>query len=96
MLLDEPNTFLDLKHQIELGRLLKKLASEQKIAVLMASHDLNLAAALADRVLLLKEGVIVRDGTPDESLQTEVLSDVYGVAMERIDRADKPLVFPKI
>jgi iron complex transport system ATP-binding protein len=96
MLLDEPNTFLDLKHQIELTSLLRKLASEQKIAVLMASHDLNLAAALADRVLLLKEGVIVRDGSPSDALQPDVLSDVYGVRMQRIDRDGKPLVFPQI
>ena len=95
MLLDEPNTFLDLKHQIELGTLLKKLANENHIAVLMASHDLNLAAALADRVILLKDGEIVAEGTPDAALQPNLLADVYGVAMQRIDRDGKPLIFPK-
>jgi iron complex transport system ATP-binding protein len=96
MLLDEPNTFLDLKHQIELGTLLRKLAAEQKLAVLMASHDLNLAAALADRVILLKEGSVVRDGSPSDALQTDVLDEVYGVAMQRIDVEGKPLIFPKV
>ncbi|HEY1628955.1 MAG TPA: ABC transporter ATP-binding protein [Tepidisphaeraceae bacterium] len=96
MLLDEPNTFLDLKHQIELTSLLRQLAVEKNIAVLMASHDLNLAAALADRVLLLKEGAIVRDGSPSDAMQPDVLSDVYEVPMQRIDRDGKPLVFPQI
>ncbi len=97
MLLDEPNTFLDLKHQIELGLLLRKLAAEQKIGVLMASHDLNLAAALADRVVLLKEGVVVRDGAPNEVLDAALLGDIYGLAMERIERPDgRPLVFPRM
>ena len=45
MLLDEPSTFLDLRHQVELSQLLRKLAREKQIAVLMASHDLNLAGA---------------------------------------------------
>jgi iron complex transport system ATP-binding protein len=97
MLLDEPNTFLDLKHQIELGMLLKRLAHEQRIGVLMASHDLNLSAALADRVLLLKDGVIVRQGLPDEVMDPQLLECVYEVAMERIDRqGSSPLVFPRI
>ncbi|HEY7091001.1 MAG TPA: ABC transporter ATP-binding protein [Tepidisphaeraceae bacterium] len=96
MLLDEPSTFLDLKHQIELGTLLKKLAVEQRIGVLMASHDINLSAAFAHRIVLLKEGAIAQDGAPDAVLRPEVISDVYGVTMERIERSDgTPLVFPK-
>src|SRR5262249_29813120 len=58
MLLDEPSTFLDLRHQVELCQLLRQLAKEQSIGVLMASHDLNLAAAYANRVVVLSEGTI--------------------------------------
>ena len=59
ILLDEPNTFLDLKHQVELMPLLRTLAREQNVGVLMASHDLNLAAGGADRLVLLDRGAVV-------------------------------------
>jgi iron complex transport system ATP-binding protein len=97
LLLDEPNTFLDLRHQIELGKLLRRLAQEQSIAVLMASHDINLAASFADRVVLLKDGAVVKDDSPPQVLEPQIISDVYGVAMQRVDRGDgPPLVFPEI
>ena len=58
LLLDEPNTYLDLKHQVELCKLLRGLASTQSIGVIMALHDLNLASTFADRVVLLNNGAI--------------------------------------
>src|SRR5204863_2343542 len=58
MLLDEPSTFLDLRHQVELCALLKKLSRERNIGVLMASHDLNLAGGFCDRLMLLHDGAI--------------------------------------
>jgi len=85
LLLDEPNTFLDLKHQVELCRLLRRLAAERSLAVLMASHDLNLAAAFADRLVLLDNGVVVADGPPTEVLQPDLFSRVFGVPLRRID-----------
>jgi iron complex transport system ATP-binding protein len=96
MLLDEPNTFLDLKHQIELGALLRKLARERNIAILMASHDLNLAGMIADEIALLKDGRVLKHGSPNQVLEPAILQEVYGVAMQRIDRGGNfpPLVFP--
>jgi iron complex transport system ATP-binding protein len=96
MLLDEPNTFLDLKHQIELGKLLRTLAKEKNIAVLMASHDINLAGAFADRLMLLSEGKIAATGTPGEVLTPALLTEVYGVEMHRTEVGDppRPLVYP--
>ncbi|HSV14726.1 MAG TPA: ABC transporter ATP-binding protein, partial [Tepidisphaeraceae bacterium] len=80
MLLDEPSTFLDLRHQVELCQLLRQLAKEQSIGVLMASHDLNLAAAYADRVFVLSDGTVAASGGID-ALEPEMLSRVYGVKM---------------
>jgi iron complex transport system ATP-binding protein len=92
ILLDEPNTFLDLRHQVELMALLRQLAKEQQVGVLMAGHDLNLAAAGADELILLERGVVVADGKPDQVLDPLVLGRVYGVAMERIEREGRPPV----
>jgi iron complex transport system ATP-binding protein len=97
MLLDEPSTFLDLKAQVELCQLLRKLATEQKIAVLMASHDLNLTATFADRICLLSQGAVVASGRPVEVLIEETLTRTYGLSMQRIDRDGlAPLVVPKL
>ena len=96
-LLDEPNTFLDLQHQAQLWQLLRTLAREKNLAILAASHDLNLSAAFADELLLLDQGQIAARGTADVVLDTERLSRVYGIKMERIERAGKtPVVFPGI
>ena len=97
MLLDEPSTFLDLKHQMELGRLLRERAKADGIGMLLASHDLNLTAMFADTVLLLDRGRIAAAGAPADVLQPATLESVYGVAMERFDRKDgPPAVVPKM
>lgn len=94
LLLDEPSTFLDLRHQLDLHQLLRKLAREKNIAVLMASHDLNLTAMHADRAILMHEGEIVAAGTPNDVLQPELLQTVYGVGMRRVLIDDVAHVVP--
>jgi iron complex transport system ATP-binding protein len=97
MLLDEPTTFLDLRHQVELLRLLRKLAKEQSIGILMASHDLNLAAAFADRMILLDDGGVAASGAPSDVMRDELISRVYGVTMDRIERTGSaiPALLPR-
>jgi len=92
MLLDEPNTFLDLKHQVELARLLRRWAQQQGIGVLLASHDLNLAGLFADRLILLAGGRVMAEGAVADVLQPALLEQVYGIPMDRIDRDGKPPV----
>ena len=96
LLLDEPDTYLDLRHQVELGRLIRNLATEQGIGVLWASHDLNQSAAYADRLVLLHEGTVAAAGSAAEVLRAELLSDVYGVALECIQRpGGPPIIVPR-
>jgi iron complex transport system ATP-binding protein len=82
LLLDEPTTYLDLRYQIELLDLIRDLADDHGIAVGVVLHDLDQAAAVADRVALLHEGRIVREGTPGDVLTPERLSDVYGIRVD--------------
>jgi iron complex transport system ATP-binding protein len=95
LLLDEPSTWLDLKHQIELGQLLVDLARARNLAVLMASHDLNLAAQFADRMILLSQGEVAADGSPGEVLQPALLERVYGVPMRRFETDGRVRVYPE-
>ena len=92
MLLDEPNTFLDLKHQVELAELLRRLSQERGIGVLLASHDLNLAASFADRLILLNEGAVAAEGNADQVLRPEILSRVYGVTVKRVEDTAQGMV----
>jgi iron complex transport system ATP-binding protein len=96
LLLDEPNTFLDLRHQIDLWQILRKLARENSLAVLVASHELNIAGAFADRMILLHEGRIAAAATPDQVLRPEVLSPVYGLPLVRYGDAPHPIVLPQL
>jgi iron complex transport system ATP-binding protein len=76
LLLDEPTTFLDLKHQISIYVLLRELAREGK-TVVAVTHDLNLAAAYADRILAFADGRLASDGTPSEVVRPEVVERIF-------------------
>lgn len=78
LLLDEPTTFLDLKHQIAIYRLLADL-SRQGLLVVAATHDLNLAAAYADRVVALRAGRVLADAPPERVLDPTLIREVFGV-----------------
>ncbi|MFJ6636449.1 ABC transporter ATP-binding protein [Streptomyces sp. NPDC091376] len=82
LLLDEPTTYLDLRYQIELLDLVRDLADEVGIAVGAVLHDLDQAAAVADRIVLLHEGRIIADGLPEDVLEAERLTDTYGIRIE--------------
>lgn len=88
LLLDEPTTYLDLRYQVELLDLVRDLVDDDGIAVGVVLHDLDQAAGIADRVVLLSAGRVVADGTPDEVLRAELLTEVYGI---RIDVDSDPL-----
>lgn len=82
LLLDEPTTYLDLRYQVELLDLVRELADVHGTAVGVVLHDLDQAAAVADRLVLLRAGVVVADGTPEDVLDAERLSDVYGIRID--------------
>ncbi len=93
LLLDEPSAFLDLSHQVALYRLLGRLPREENMLVIAVTHDLNLAAAHADRVLILNEGKLVADGAPAAVLNQACLRDVFGVdAVIQQNRSSRPVI----
>lgn len=77
MLLDEPATFLDWKHQAEIMRLLKKINTECGATILAVNHDLNSAAHWSDRIISLKDGTVSASGTPEEMIQPQALEQVF-------------------
>jgi iron complex transport system ATP-binding protein len=82
LLLDEPTVHLDISHQVEVLELIKQLNRQQGLTVLTVIHDLNLAALYFDRLLLLQNGRIVADGTPDEVLREELIREVFRASVQ--------------
>ncbi|GAB5534324.1 MAG: ABC transporter ATP-binding protein [Rubricoccaceae bacterium] len=81
LLLDEPTAHLDIRHQLDLMRRVQRLADQGR-TVIAAIHDLELAARFADRILMLADGHMVADGTPEEVLTPARLRNVFGVEAE--------------
>ena len=78
LVLDEPTAHLDLRYQAECVGLLRRLNRDRGMTVILVAHDLNLAAEVCDRLLLMSQGSVVRAGAPEQVLDEEALRTVYG------------------
>jgi iron complex transport system ATP-binding protein len=96
MLLDEPTAALDLKYQVQILSILKNLNTAHNMTLIMAIHDLNLAARFCNRLILLNEGQIARDGTPEQVLKKDILEQVYDIEVELDDKDGNIRVHPAI
>ncbi len=81
MFLDEPTANLDILHEQNLMKLVRSKAMEG-IGILLILHDLNLAAKYSDKLVIFKNGSLIKSGSPEEVLQSKVLTEVYGLDME--------------
>ena len=79
LVLDEPTSFLDIRHKLELLDILKKLVHERNVAVLMSLHELDLAERISDYVLCAENGTIGRTGTPREVFEGDYIAKLYGI-----------------
>lgn len=97
LLMDEPTTHLDLAHQVSLLSQVRSLAAEDGLTVVMALHDLNLVGRFADQVALIAEGRLCALGSPGDVLRTELLSEVYRLPLQAIERGEgTPLILPAV
>ncbi len=96
MLLDEPTTFLDLAHQVEVLDLLAGLNEREGRTIVLVLHDLNLACRYAHHLVAMKEGAVVAEGPPGEVVTAEAVEEVFGLACQVIDdpMTGTPLVLP--
>ncbi|MBB3085265.1 ABC transporter ATP-binding protein [Geodermatophilus sabuli] len=96
LLLDEPTTYLDLSHQIDVLELVGRLHTERGRTVVVVLHDLNLAARYAQRLVAMKDGVLLASGTPAEVLTEQLLADVFDLEARIVPDpvAGTPMVVP--
>ena len=92
VLLDEPTSNLDIKHQIEVTKVLSRLPREKGMIVVMISHDINITAKYADRIIMIHDGKVFADGAPSDVLTKESIRTVYGVDADIIDVGGRPHV----
>jgi iron complex transport system ATP-binding protein len=96
LLLDEPTSFLDYRHQVQVLDLLDRLHHENGLTVVAVTHDLNSTVASADEVIALKDGGVAFRGSPSDLLHAEILSEIYGAEFRLIAGGHRglPMVLP--
>lgn len=94
LLLDEPTSNLDLRHQLEVLKIIEEIVKGGKVSALMAMHDLNLASRFSDRIVLLKKGEVYDAGDPKSVITSENIKSVYGVEATVDDNNSRPYVIP--
>lgn len=98
LLLDEPTTFLDMSHQLEVLELLHSLNKENGMTIVMVLHDINQAAIYSDELIVLKDGDIYQQGQPEEIINEKILEDVFRIHAEisRDKVSGKPVFHPRL
>ena len=95
MLLDEPTSGLDIHHASGIFKLLSSLAQAGP-GIVIVTHDINLASLFCDRIIILKNGAIKADGTPNEIITTDIMQSLYGheILIQQHPEIDRPVVLP--
>ncbi len=94
LLLDEPTSNLDIRHQLEVMDIIKDIVREKQISAIMAIHDLNLASRYAGRIIMMNGGKIFAAGNPASVLTPENIKHVYGVEVEVNNHDERPYIVP--
>ncbi|MDR1042666.1 MAG: ABC transporter ATP-binding protein, partial [Clostridiales Family XIII bacterium] len=87
MLLDEPTTWLDIKYQVEILRLIRRLNEEYGVTIVMVLHDINQAMRYSDEIIGLKDGRVAARGAPDDVVTPDFIEEIYGVRLDMPETA---------
>lgn len=92
LLLDEPTTYLDVKYQIEILNLIKKVNQDYRMTIIMVHHDINQAINYSDEIVAMKEGRILFQGKPQDVINSESLEKLYDYKLKVVDYGNQKLV----
>lgn len=96
LFLDEPTTYLDIRYQIEILRLVRKLNREYGITIIMVLHDINQAIGYSDRIIGLKEGKVLAAGKPEKVITKETIRELYGIEMDVTEIDGRKIVMERV
>ena len=94
MILDEPATFLDVKHRTEIMNILKQLKEKKGISIIAATHDIFSSLFYFDEIIILKDGKILAEGRTDQVIKSEILSLAYEIEVVVKKENGRVFVFP--
>lgn len=92
LFLDEPTTYLDIRYQLQILKLIRRLNKEFGMTIVMVLHDINQALYYSDEIVAMRDGQIAAKGKPDEIITSELINKVYGVNLDVEIHNDKPFV----
>lgn len=94
LFLDEPTTYLDIRYQLQILKLIRQLNREFGIAIVMVLHDINQSFYYSDEIVAMKDGKIIAQGQPEEVITTELIKEVYDVNLQIQQMDGKPFILP--
>ncbi|GIN92384.1 iron ABC transporter ATP-binding protein [Siminovitchia terrae] len=95
LFLDEPTTYLDIYYQYEILELVKQLNSENGLTIVMVLHDINQAIRYSDTIMVMKDGKLIKKGTPEQVVTSELIQEIYGVqAVVKMDEESGLYILP--
>lgn len=94
LFLDEPTTYLDIRYQLQILKLVRRLNEEYGMTVVMVLHDINQSLYYSDEIVAMKDGRITAQGKPEEIISSELIEEVYGVELGISAVNGQPFVLP--
>jgi iron complex transport system ATP-binding protein len=94
LFLDEPTTYLDIRYQLQILKLIRQLNREFGITIVMVLHDINQSLYYSDEIVAMKGGKIIAQGQPEEVITTELVKEVYDVDLQIRQLGGKPFILP--
>ena len=94
LFLDEPTTYLDIRYQLQILKLVRQLNEDYGITIIMVLHDINQSLYYSDEIVAMQNGKVLSQGVPREIITPKLIEDVYGVTLETGEIGGKPFVIP--
>lgn len=94
LLLDEPTTYLDIAHQFDTLELIKDIGSKMSMTIVMVLHDINQAARYSDEIIVMKQGKIMAQGTPKETIHEQTMKEVFALKGDFFEHSHYPHFIP--
>ena len=94
LFLDEPTTYLDIRYQLQILKLIRQLNREYGITIVMVLHDINQSLYYSDEIVAMKDGKMIAHGLPEEIISGELVQEVYDVNLDIRTEDGKPFVIP--
>ena len=94
LFLDEPTTYLDIRYQLQILKLIRQINREYGITIVMVLHDINQSLYYSDEIVAMKDGKMIAHGLPEEILTGELVQEVYDVNLDIRTVDGKPFVIP--